>query len=47
MKKDFEEIQKEIEKKEKQKLKRKSKRGLISGKSVFKLQEILKKKPKR
>ncbi len=44
--KDFEEIEKVIEEKEEQKLKRKRKRPFVFGKSVFKLQEILKKKQK-
>ena len=46
MKENFEEIQKNIEKKEERKLKRKHKKSPVSGKSVFELQEILKKKQK-
>jgi len=45
--KEFEETEKEIEKQEEQKLKRKRKRPLVSGKSVFRLQEILKKRSKK
>jgi len=43
MNENFEEIQKEVEKKESREAKKKRKKTSVSGKSVFKLQEILKK----
>lgn len=47
MRNNFEEIEKEIEKKEEERLRRKHKKVQVSGKSVFALQEILKKKKRK
>lgn len=44
MKKNYEEIQKEIEEKEERRIRRKKGKVAVSGKSIFKLQEILKNK---
>jgi len=47
MKRNYKEIQKEIEEKEERGLKRKKKKVIVSGKSIFRLQEILKNKSKK
>jgi len=45
MKGKLEQIQEEIEKKAKQRAKKKKPKMKVSGKSVFRLQKIMKKKP--